>query len=252
MTATRGRTLAFFATHAARRARHVLTLSEFSKSEIVKHLGLPAEKVTPILLGTEMNFGDASKNDWETISTKYQLPPRYVAAFAGGYPHKNIPRFIQTFAKIGADVPQQLVLIGRLAPGVDAQTLATEAGIPGRVLPLNYLPREDVKSILNHADLFVLPSLYEGFGLTVLEAQACDVAVACSRIASIPEVAGKGAVYFDPQSVDDMAAVIRNCLLDDNKCAELRHEGQENLKRFSWDKTARETLTIYQRFGKAQ
>ena len=85
----------------------------------------------------------------------------------------------------------------------------------------------------------------------MLEAQACNVAVACSRIASIPEVAGQGAVYFDPESVDEMATVIRACLLDENKRAKLRELGRENLKRFSWDKTARETFAIYQRFGNA-
>ena len=251
MPAARKRTLAFFATQAAQRARHVITLSEFSKSEIVSHLGLPPEKITAILLGTGTSFTDTPNEDWEAIRAQYHLPAHYVMAFAGGYPHKNIPRLIQAFAKLGGDLSQQLVLVGRLAPGVDAAALAAEAGIPGKVLALNHLPSDHVKAILEHGDLFVLPSLYEGFGLTVLEAQACNVAVACSRIASIPEVAGEGAVYFDPESVDDMATVIRACLLDENKRAELRELGRENLKRFSWDKTARETFAIYQRFGNA-
>lgn len=251
MTATRGQTLAFFATQAARRARHVITLSEFSKSEIVKYVGIPAEKVTPILLGAGVGFADTPPADWERIARNYQLPPRYVVAFGGGYPHKNIPRFIQAYAKIGADLSQPLVLIGRLATGLNVDELAAEAGIAGRVLWLNYLPRDHVKAILEHADLFVLPSLYEGFGITILEAQACHVAVACSRIASIPEVAGDGAVYFDPLSVDDMATVMRNCLLDEAKRAELRKKGFENFKRFSWDNTAQETMAIYQRFGQS-
>ncbi len=249
MSATRGHTLAFFATQAARRAKHVITLSEFSKAEIVKHLGLSSEKVTAILLGEGTSFSDITTEDWEAIKTKYQLPVHYVMAFAGGYPHKNIPRLIQAFARIDDTLPHPLVLTGRLAQGVDALSLAVEAGIPGRVLALNYLPRSDVKAVLEHADLFVLPSLYEGFGLTVLEAQACHIAVACSRIASIPEVAGDGAAYFDPHSIEDMTMVINSCLLDENKRAELKKHGDENLKRFSWDKTARETFAIYQRFG---
>jgi glycosyltransferase involved in cell wall biosynthesis len=252
MTGTRKRTLAFFATHAAQRAKHVITLSEFSKTEIVKYLGLAKEKITAILLGTGTNFNNAQNEDWEIVKTRYNLPARYVMAFGGGYAHKNIPRLIQAFAQSGEYLPQLLVLVGRLAPGLDAQTLAAEAGIQSRVMSLNYLPGNHVKAILEHADLFVLPSLYEGFGLTILEAQACNVAVACSHIASIPEVAGEGAVYFDPKSIGDMAAVIRACLLDDNKRTALRERGIENLKRFSWDKTAKETLAIYQRFGKAQ
>ncbi len=251
MTAARGRALAFFATQAARRAKHVITLSEFSKSEIVKYVDIPPSKITPILLGAGVGFADTPSADWERIAGDYQLPSRYVVAFGGGYPHKNIPRFIQAYAKIGADLTLPLVLIGRLAEGVNVGDLAAEAGIAGRVLWLDYLPREYVKAILEHADLFVLPSLYEGFGITILEAQACHVAVACSRIASIPEVAGDGAVYFDPLSVEDMATVMRDCLLDDAKRAELRAKGFENFKRFSWDNTAQETLAIYQRFGKA-
>ncbi len=149
MTATRGRTLAFFATQAARRAQHVITLSAFSKSEIVKHLGLPEEKITPILLGTGSNFADVQNEDWETVSTRYHLPARYVAAFGGSYPHKNIPRLIQAFARIGDHLLQQLVLIARLAPGVDALALAAGAGIPGRELGMVHSPAGHVKAILD-------------------------------------------------------------------------------------------------------
>ncbi len=247
MIGTRGWVLEFFAVQAARHARHVITISEFSKTEIVRYLGLPAEKISATLLGAG-TLNDAPNENWPGLQQQYQLPAHYVAAFGGGYAHKNIPRLIQAFARISGDIPHSLVLIGRLPPGVDAEQLAAASGLAGRVLALNYLPKSHVKAVLSHADLFVLPSLYEGFGLTVLEAQSCGVAVACSRVASIPEVAGEGAAYFDPQSVEDMANVIRACLLDTDRRSALIAHGQENLKRFSWEKTARETLAIYQRF----
>jgi glycosyltransferase involved in cell wall biosynthesis len=110
---------------------------------------------------------------------------------------------------------------------------------------LGYVPNTHISSILGHADLFVLPSLYEGFGLPVLEAQQAGVAVACSTAGSLPEIAGEGAVFFDPLSSDDMARVIRECLSDLALCTRLRRMGAENVQRFSWDKTARETLAVY-------
>lgn len=93
----------------------------------------------------------------------------------------------------------------------------------------------------------MLPSLYEGFGIPLLEAQKAGVAAACSTAESLPEVAGESVIFFDPYSVDSIAKTIHKCLSDDNLRAELRHLGQDNLKRFSWEKTASETLEVYRR-----
>jgi glycosyltransferase involved in cell wall biosynthesis len=100
---------------------------------------------------------------------------------------------------------------------------------------------------LSHAELFVIPSLYEGFGLPVLEAQQASVAVACSRAGSLPEVGGDGALYFDPTSVEQMADAIQHCLSDVRLRSQLISKGRENVSRFSWTQTAKETLSVYQR-----
>jgi glycosyltransferase involved in cell wall biosynthesis len=94
--------------------------------------------------------------------------------------------------------------------------------------------------------MLVFPSVYEGFGLPILEAMAVGVPVVCSRVASLPEVAGEAAVYFDPYSVDDMAQQIARVALDSGLRGALRQKGRENVKRFSWTKTAAETLAVYQ------
>src|SRR6185369_10440699 len=92
-----------------------------------------------------------------------------------------------------------------------------------------------------------LPSLYEGFGLSVLESQTANVPLACSTAASLPEVAGKGARFFDPTSIDEIAAAIERCLSDTAFCDGLVRAGRENLKRFSWEKTAEQTMAVYQK-----
>jgi glycosyltransferase involved in cell wall biosynthesis len=107
------------------------------------------------------------------------------------------------------------------------------------------VPEEHLLPLLSHADLFVLPSLYEGFGLPVLEAQQAAVAVACSTAGSLPEVGGDGAIYFDPTSLEATADTIHRCLADATLRSQLILKGRENVKRFSWEKTARETLSVY-------
>ena len=125
--------------------------------------------------------------------------------------------------------------------------IATEPQeIQDRVTITGYVPEEHVLPLLSHADLFVLPSLYEGFGLPMLEAQQAAVAVACSTAGSLPEVGGDGALYFDPTSVEHIADTIRRCLADATLRSQLILKGRANLSRFSWDKTARETLSVYQ------
>jgi glycosyltransferase involved in cell wall biosynthesis len=151
---------------------------------------------------------------------------------------------IRAFALVKDTFPHSLVLIGHLPADVD---LATESeGMRDRMTMTGYVPKEHVLPLLSHADLFVLPSLYEGFGLPVLEAQQAAVAVACSTAGSLPEVGGDGALYFDPVSVENIAHTIRHCLTDAKLRSHLILKGRENLARFSWDKTARETLSVYQ------
>ena len=114
-----------------------------------------------------------------------------------------------------------------------------------RITLTGSVPQKHILPLLGHADLFVLPSLYEGFGLPVLEAQQAAVAVACSTAGPLPEVGGEGAIYFDPTSVDQTADTIRRCLADATLRSQLILKGRQNLARFSWEKTARETLAVY-------
>ncbi len=236
--------LGFFSKQSAQRANQVITISEFSKGEICRTIKLNPDKTTVTHLGGPGNPGPDSADNRGGLTERYRIRAPYVVAFGGRTLNKNIPRLIRAFAQVKDAFPHSLVLIGHLPADV---ALAAESGdIRERITVTGYVPAEHVLPLLYHADLFVLPSRYEGFGLPVLEAQQAGVALACSRAGSLPEVGGNGAIYFDPDSTEDIARVIISCLADAELRSGLVRKGRENLVRFSWDKTARQTITVYQ------
>jgi glycosyltransferase involved in cell wall biosynthesis len=164
-------------------------------------------------------------------------------------PHKNLSRLLQAYRllreEMGVETPL-LVIAGawdERYPEVKQQAAATE--LADSVRFLGPVPEADLPSLYAAATLFVFPSLYEGFGLPVLEAMACGTAVACSRSSSLPEVGGRTAFYFDPRDVAEMAAVIARPLRDKRLRAEREQQGLDQAARFSWQRTADETLAIY-------
>ena len=243
MPAMRRAALRFFSVQSARRAERVITLSAFSKGEICRVLSLDPGKVTVARLGPMRSGASRISRTWQELADRYRLREPYVVAFGGRTLNKNISRLIRAFELLKGSVPHSLVLVGHIPSDVDLAAEAAETR--ERIVVTGYVPEGDILPLLGHADLFVLPSLYEGFGLPVLEAQEAGVAVACADAGSLPEVAGEGAVYFDPESVDAMADAIRRCLADASLRAHLVREGRENACRFSWAKTAAETLAVY-------
>jgi glycosyltransferase involved in cell wall biosynthesis len=237
------RAFEFFVRRSVRRADHVITISEFSRSEIVRYLRVPSDKITVThLAGRATSLARDAHNDGQSSDAAEPVP--YMLAFSSLSTHKNMRRLLEAFDRIAASVPHNLLLIGHLPRNEAFREDLTRAG-NDRVRFTGYLPRAKVESLMRNASLLVFPSLYEGFGLPVLDAQHAGVPVACSNAASLPEVAGDGACYFDPLSVDDMAQVIKRCLVDHDLRATLARRGIENTKRFTWAKTARETLDIY-------
>ena len=178
--------------------------------------------------------------DLMVLLRRYGISKPYVIAFSSSSPNKNIPRLVQAFVQARRDygLPHQLVLVGHKPQ--DELTNESSA-----VVLTGYMDEPSKQALLAGAEMLVFPSTYEGFGLPVLEAQQAGVPVACSTAASLPEVAGDGAEFFDPHSTEAIAQTIARCLLDDKLRTELRFRGQENLRRFSSEKTASQTLAIY-------
>lgn len=236
--------LRFFSMQSARRADQVVTISDFSKKEICRLMNLNSDRITVTHLAARQSGPKDDPKTWEELAGLYRIRKPYVVAFGGGVMHKNIPRLIRAFALLKDTVPHFLVLIGHLPPDV---SLANEPdAVRNRIVCTGYVPEGHVPPLLRHADVFVLPSLYEGFGLPVLEAQQAAVPVVCSRAGSLTEVGGAGALYFDPASVNEMADAMRQCLTDAALRFRLIRKGRENLSRFSWDQTAQKTLRVYQ------
>jgi glycosyltransferase involved in cell wall biosynthesis len=235
----------FFCVQSARRAARVITISDFSKAEITLGIGVKPDKVVVTHLAPRLDTRERPGVPWEIVRERYGLPEPYIVAIGGTSRHKNIVRLIAAFRTLKDSYPHALVIPGHIPTDVDVPAEMARPGMAGRLRCPGYVPEDHLASILARADLFVLPSLYEGFGLPVVEAQQACVAVACSTAGSLPEVAGQGAVYFDPRSVESMTATIKRCLDDANLRKELCARGRENVKRFSWSNTAKLTLEAY-------
>jgi glycosyltransferase involved in cell wall biosynthesis len=223
---------------SAKRADRILTLSEFSKREIVKHLAVSPSKVTVTYLASRLREHEPDRSG-NTVQARYGIHRPYVLAFTSPSPHKNTRRLIEAFARIAGEVSHTLVLVGRASEECDVSQAPA-----GRVVTTGYVSDEVILPLMADADLFVCPSWYEGFGLPVADAQSLGVPVACSAVASLPEVGGRAAAYFDPWTVSDMADTMRRCLKDQGLAARLSSEGRKHAAGFTWAATAAKTLAV--------
>ena len=226
----------------------VITISEYSRQEILRAYKVAAEKVVVTHMAVDFQALEPESNPAPGMlpGLEWMREP-YIVAFSSTYPNKNMPRLLEAFseAKQLRKIAQRLVLIGHPYSSEDWSPLARDLVERRDVIWAGYLERRQVFSVLKRADFLMFPSFYEGFGLPVLEAMAVGLPVVCSNAASLPEVAGNAAVFFDPFSVADIAEKIVTVANDSSLRNELRARGVENLRRFSWQKTAEETVAVY-------
>ncbi|MGY6500932.1 MAG: glycosyltransferase family 4 protein [Acidimicrobiales bacterium] len=243
MSARRRAALRLFVRGTARRSDRVITMSDNARREILDDMGLAPERVVTIHeAGRDVPAGDLVP---PAVLATYGIDSPYVVAFSSHSPSKNIPALVEAFARIAPDVDESLVLIGHIPADSGLDQQVARLGIADRVVTTGYVPDDHVLPLIAGARLFAFPSLYEGFGLPVLDAQAVGVPVVCSGVASLPEVAGEGALLFDPTSTSDIADALRHGLTDDAVRDRLVAAGSANLARFSWDDAARRTLDVY-------
>ena len=229
---------------SARRARAILTVSEFSRREIAATLELDRTRIFAVHNG---GLRDAPRSvKWPEVASRIKVQEPYILAFSSINPHKNIGNLLRAFARVRLQQQVQLVVVGRLPLGGESLVaLARTLGIENKVSFTGYLKEEEKAQVLQHARMLAFPSLYEGFGLPVIEAMSCDVPVACSNIAALPEVAGNAARMFDPRNVTEITAALEEVYSDEALRARLVAAGRINARRFSWDRTARLTLQVY-------
>jgi glycosyltransferase involved in cell wall biosynthesis len=238
----------------ARRAAAVITVSEFCRRDIQARLGIPPERivVTPEAAG---RAGDpAARTDDAAVVRALGVRPPYLLAVGNLQPRKNLARLVEAYAAVRARdrLPHQLVVAGKAAwreseiyAAVGRHALERDVLFPG------YVAEGTLAALYRQADLFVFPSLFEGFGLPVLEAMACGTPVVCADRTSLPEVAGEAARLVDPEDAAALSEAIRQVLGDAALRAAMRARGLERARRFTWQRTARETLAVYRRVCRA-
>jgi glycosyltransferase involved in cell wall biosynthesis len=232
---------------AATRADVVTTPSLYSGATISEHYGIPPERIRVIPWGVDLDrFSASPAPDDDEVMRSLGVPDRFVFYPANLWPHKNHRLLLNALAARSYSRDLDLVMTGATYQRLgDLRRHAAELGLAQRFHHLGYVPADALPVLYRRAAALVYPSLYEGFGMPLLEAAACGCPVAASRGGSIEEVAGEAAVYFDPRDVRDMAAVIDRVVTDESLRASLRDAGRLRAARFPWEATADGFLAAY-------
>jgi glycosyltransferase involved in cell wall biosynthesis len=234
---------------AAWRADVVLTVSECSRRDLIDHLGLAAERVHVIAEGVAPQFQPVADGaERKAILTRYGIKRPYMLYVGGINARKNIARLFEAYARVREHRPDITLVVGGQRQWQTQEIEATfqRLNIMHHVHFTGYVHDADLPALYSAAELFVFPSLYEGFGLPPLEAMACGTAVVTSNLSSLPEVVGDAALTVNPYEVGELAAAIKRVLEDEGLRVHLRRRGIERAAQFTWQRTARETLAIYE------
>jgi len=236
----------------ARSAAHVIADSQVTQRDLLQHCQAAPARVSVVYPGCDSNPSFRGESEAAAILERYGIPKPYVIYVGTLQPRKNLGRLLDAFAQaIGAKgSATHLAIVGK--PGWLFQPLFTQVqqlGLDKRVHFTGYVPQEDLTALLQYAQAFVLPSLYEGFGLPVLEAMACGTPVICSNASSLPEVAGDAAILVDPQDTAQLAQALLCVLQDAELRRDLSQRGLRQAKRFPWEECARQTLEVLQAVG---
>lgn len=231
----------------------IITISQHAKKDIVKYLGIPEEKIHVTLLAADVLYRPVNDRDmYQKVRNQYSINSDYILYVGGIDYRKNIVALLRAFAVVVSEYPKlKLVIVGNdifnplepMKKVIDAEIVRLK--LNNSLLLLGFVPSEDLAILYSNARLFVYPSLYEGFGLPVLEALACGCPVVCSSTSSLPEVAGEAAIFFNPSKKQEIVKAIVLVLKNNNLREELIYKSVIQAKKFSWKKTANETLQIY-------
>ncbi|MBA3533641.1 MAG: glycosyltransferase family 4 protein [Ardenticatenales bacterium] len=235
---------------AARRAGAIIAVSHSAKADIVRILGVPAEKVHVVYEAPPPAFRLLAPGPLlESVRREYHLPERFLLYVGTLEPRKNLVRLLEAFAYLRRAVrlPHTLLVVGRRGWKEDAIFEAVERlALGDAVRFLDYVPTTALVALYNLAEALAFPSLYEGFGLPVVEAMACGTPVVTSERGSLGEIAGGAAQFVEPTNVESIAAGLHTVLNDEFRRAELRVLGLAHVAALTWVATARQTRQVYE------
>lgn len=235
-----------------RKARHIIAVSENTKQDLMKEYQLAAAKISTVMEGVPESFQKSSLQGTEEVKKKFGITKNYLLYTGVWRSHKNLLRLLEAFRKVldaGQDV--QFVLTGKKDPVYPEIPEAIERlSMRQQVVLTGFVEEQDLVALMSGAEVYVFPSLYEGFGLPPLESMQLGVPVACSNTSSLPEVCGDAAVYFDPKNAQEIADKVLLLLKSQPIRQEFIEKGKNNIKRFSWSTMASQILDIYRKVGK--
>jgi len=239
----------YFIKTRLRYAGHILTISEFIRQEIMDEFKVPPSMVTAIPLAPDPLFVPSGDDAVKRVKRQYNLPESYLLFVSSLEPRKNIDLLIQALSIAHTDIP--LVLVGWQGWGEKPwREKAGNKTFKNRVFLTGHMPDQDLRAVYTGAKALIYPSLYEGFGLPILEAMACNCPVICSNAASMPQVAGNAAILFDPARSDELALAIETIVHDTEIRENLIQTGALRAAGFSWNETARQTLDVFKKVSK--
>jgi len=257
--------------YSVRNAKKILTISQASKDDIIKEYKVPEDKVVVTYPGikvkSQMSKIKSAIQNSKLLKERYNIEGKYILFVGTLQPRKNIMRLVEAFSKVihyyssserkrveksnkdefstSSNNKLQLVVVGKKGwMYEDILKAPKKFGVEKKVKFLDFVPDEDMEEFYKHALFFILPSLYEGFGLPVLEAMKYGCPVITSNVSSLPEAGGDAAIYVDPENVDDIASKIKRVLKDTKLREVMIKKGYAQVKKFSWEKTARKTLKV--------
>jgi glycosyltransferase involved in cell wall biosynthesis len=230
-----------------RRAAAVIAVSEATRQDIIAHYHIEPAKIHVVYEAAAENFRPPSPELITAVRQKYQLPGRFLLHLSTIEPRKNLDRLVDVLTILRRDLPDLCLVLaggkGWLYNDFFARIAAEN--LESAVHALGWVPDEDLPAVIAAADLAVQPSLYEGFGLPILEHMACGQVVAASHCSSHPEVGGAAAAYFDPENTAEMTATIHRLLTNRDEYDHRRQLSLQQAAKFSWTRAAQETIAIY-------
>jgi glycosyltransferase involved in cell wall biosynthesis len=241
----------------AHKADKIIAVSQSTKKDVEEIFKVSPEKIEVIYSGLDKRFFEESRVNGQKVLEKYGINKKYILFLGTLEPSKNITRLLEAFAIFkeksnpsagggNSKFDYQLVLAGKRG-WLSQENLRTakDLGINKDIVFTGYIIGDELVPLFKNAEFFVMPSLYEGFGMTVLEAFATGTPAIISRVSSLPEIAGDAAYFVDPMNKEEIAEAMIKFSTDENLRNEFRAKGLEQAKKFNWEKTARETLEVY-------
>ncbi len=231
------------------KAQGIVTISRFTEQQLTQRFDVDRDKIKIVYPGVDRTYWESVEHEsLGQTKAAYDLPSEFLLFVGASEPRKNLLNLIEALKLIhGRHKKITLVLVGR--EGQDFKNVNSrirELNLDPWVKIVGYLDENDLKNFYWLASVFVYPSLWEGFGIPLLEAMACGVPVVTSQTSALPETAGEAAVYFDPKSPEDMAEKIIQVLEDENLRQRLISEGKERIRAFGWEKAASDVLSFYE------